>query len=243
MDFVFHHGGGQGGWVWRETIAAMELQAPGAHRYLALDVPGCGTKRGADTAETGFDEIVTELLGDIAAAGMREIVLVGHSQAGTVIPRMAALRPELFRRLIYVSCVAPEPGVDAQAAAANLHEAGDTVLGRAFGNPEVPLREQFRMMFCNDMSAEAGEAFLDKLFQDHWPPSAYTETAWRYDHLGAIPASYVICLADTILPPDAQALFAARLRAERTPRIDAGHQPMNTRPHGLAEILLAEAAA
>ena len=57
MDFAFLHGGGQGGWVWDETIAAMKAQSGDANRYLALDVPGCGTKRERDTASIQFDEI------------------------------------------------------------------------------------------------------------------------------------------------------------------------------------------
>ena len=30
VSFVFLHGGGQGGWVWDETIAAMKRQSGGA---------------------------------------------------------------------------------------------------------------------------------------------------------------------------------------------------------------------
>ena len=66
---------------------------------------------------------------------------------------------------------------------------------------------------------------------------------WRYDHLAAIPASYVVCERDNILPTAWQERFAERFHADRIARIDAGHQAMNTRPQGLAEILLIEAAA
>ena len=40
-----------------------------------------------------------------------------------------------------------------------------------------------------------------------------------------------------------QERFAARVHANSTPRIDAGHQVMNTRPQALAEILLVEATS
>ena len=43
------------------------------------------------------------------------------------------------------------------------------------------------------------------------------------------------------LPVAWQEIFAERLHADRVVRIDAGHQAMNTRPHELAAILLAEA--
>ena len=51
VDFVFLHGGGQAGWVWDETLAALALQTGGGFgRALTLDIPGCGSKRGRPTA-------------------------------------------------------------------------------------------------------------------------------------------------------------------------------------------------
>ena len=116
VNFVFLHGGGQGGWVWDETIAALGMQsavpdAKVAARCLALDGAGCGAKRGRDTSGMSFDEINRELVADIEAAGLDRVILVGHSQAGTHMPRMAELRPDLFAALVYVSCIAPDPGL------------------------------------------------------------------------------------------------------------------------------------
>ena len=112
VDYVFLHGGGQGSWVWSETIAALQRQAGGkSGRALALDAPGCGAKRGADTAGLDVDGVVAELLADISVAGMKDVVLVGHSQAGTILPRLVEKQPNLFRQLVYVSCTAPSPGL------------------------------------------------------------------------------------------------------------------------------------
>src|SRR5579864_8149924 len=112
VDYVFLHGGGQGSWVWSETIAALQRQAGGkSGRALALDVPGCGVKRGADAASLDVDGVAAELLADISAAGLRDVVLVGHSQAGTILPRLVEKQPKLFRQLVYVSCTAPSPGL------------------------------------------------------------------------------------------------------------------------------------
>lgn len=243
-DFAFLHGGGQGSWVWDETIAALEAQSDGAVNCLALDAPGCGTKRGRDTADISFPEITAELVGDIETAGLRDVVLVGHSQAGTSMPAMAALRPGLFAKLAFVSCIAPDPGLTViDMTAKRMREHGHTEGSRALTDESRPMRERYRTMFCNDMAPTQAEAFLDKLGSDGWPPSCYAETEWPYDHLADIPVSYVLCLQDAILPLEWQERFAVRMHARSTPRIDAGHQAMNTRPQALAEILLAEAAA
>jgi hypothetical protein len=83
---------------------------------------------------------------------------------------------------------------------------------------------------------------MGKLGQDAWPGRTMEAFDWRYDHLGAVPASYVLCLRDAPLTLAWQQIFAERLRAERIVRIDAGHQVMNTRPHALAEVLRHEAS-
>ena len=235
-NFVFVHGGGQGGWVWDETIAALKQQSDGGVDCLALDVPGCGVKRGRDTADIGFDDILRELIADIEAAGLRDVVLVGHSQAGTVLPAMAALRPELFSKLIFVSCVAPDPGLTViEMTGQRIHDGN-----HPFADQSLSVRDRYRAMFCNDMAEGVAEAFLDQLGPDGWPASSYAATAWEYDHLASIPASYVLCLQDAILPPAWQERFAERTHARKMIRIDAGHQVMNTRPQALAEVLLAE---
>ncbi len=103
-DFAFLHGGGQGGWIWAETIAALAAQSGRSVRTLVLDVPGCGTKRGRDTSLIEFDDIATELVADIEASGIRDVMLIGHSQAGMAMPRMVEFRPDLFAKLVYISC-------------------------------------------------------------------------------------------------------------------------------------------
>lgn len=243
VDFVFLHGGGQGSWVWEQTIAAMAHQSGGTARCLALDMPGCGAKRGRDTSAIGFDAIAPELLADIDAAGMGEVVLVGHSQAGCVLPRMVEARPGRFRRLVYVSCSSPLAGQTV------IEMIGDGVHGEDPGKVGWPdtggataIEDRYAAMFCNDMDEARAGAFLALLGRDQWPASAYAETGWRYGHLNAVPASYVACLRDGILPVGWQERFADRYRCDRVVRIDAGHQVMNTRPQALAEVLLAEAA-
>jgi pimeloyl-ACP methyl ester carboxylesterase len=239
-DFAFVHGGGQGSWVWDETIAAMALQSQGTARCVALDVPGCGTRRGVDTAGIGFDDIVEALIGDIEAAALRDVVLVGHSQAGMVLPRMAEIRPDLVAALVYVTCSTPPPGMTAlERIGGGLHGEREDQVGWPIDPATSTTEQRFRIMFCNDMAPAEADAFLARLGSDMWPVSSYTYRDWRLDHLGAIPSTFVLCLQDRSLPPPWQEKFAAALKVDTIVRVDAGHQVMNTRPQALAEILLA----
>ena len=91
-------------------------------------------------------------------------------------------------------------------------------------------------MFCNDMGTEQKAGFMAKLGVDAWPPATYTYTDWAFAPK-AIPATFILCLQDNVLPPVWQERFVDRYGCERCIRVDAGHQVMNTRPEALAEIL------
>jgi pimeloyl-ACP methyl ester carboxylesterase len=240
--FAFLHGGAQGSWVWNKTIAAlMERSGGTAATCMALDVPGCGVKRGRDTSSMEFDDIACELNADLDAAGMRDVVLIGHSQAGMMMPRMVEFAPNLVSQLIYVTCSAPPNGMTILELMGNgLHGEQKDRVGWPIDPKNSTLRERSRAMFCGDMPDAQQEEFLAEIEKDMWPLSSYSHRDWRYDLLDAIPSTYVVCLKDMSLPPPWQHRFAQMLRAERTVDIDAGHQLMNTKPGQLAEALLGE---
>lgn len=240
-DFAFLHGGGQGSWVWDATIAAMAAQSDGKARCLALDAPGCGAKRGRDTGEIPFPDIARELIADIEAEGMSDVVLVGHSQAGMTLPQMAEFASSLFSRLVFVACSMPLPGKSTLDQMGNgRHGEKEDEVGWPVDPDNSTMEERFRAMFCNDMDEAQADAFLARLGKDMWPPCCYSYSDWKCDHLADIDVTYVLCLQDMALPPAWQVKFAHRLHADRIVRIEAGHQVMCTRPQALAEILLAE---
>lgn len=243
-DIVLLHGGGQGGWVWAETIAAIRAEAgEAAGRVLTLDVPGCGEKRGRDTRNISVPEVIDVLATELDANDVRDALLVGHSQAGTILPGLVAARSDRIARAVYFTCAAPSPG---QTVA---HMMGRGVQGSAENEIGWPLDPEaaspealFDAAFCNDMDQEMSRTFLAKLGKDNWPEACGNDwNSWQYDAARHVPATYVIALADKILPVAWQERFAARVNASRLVRIDSGHQGMNTRPFSLAEILIAEA--
>jgi pimeloyl-ACP methyl ester carboxylesterase len=236
-NFALLHGGAQGSWVWDDVIG--ELSASGD--CIALDVPGCGHKRERDTSGIEFDDIVAELIGDIEAAGMRDVVLVGHSQAGMPMPRMAEDAPAMFSRLVYVTCSAPPPGTNVLDLMGTCrHGEREDSVGYPVDTGTTSPEEFCAAMFCNDMTTDQRQVFLAKLGHDNWPVSSYTYCDWRYDHLGSVASTYVVCERDMSLPPLWQERFAERLCVDRVVRIDAGHQVMNTQPQALAAALIAE---
>lgn len=242
VALAFLHGGKQGSWIWDEVRAAIALQGgSAAPETITLDVPGCGTKRGRDTASLALADVIDELAGDLASFGGR-VMLVGHSQAGTVLPRLAAMRRDQVAKLIYVTCSVPEEGQTLMAMlGTGLQGVNENEVGWPLDRATHTPQQLFAEMFCNDMDQATQAAFLARLGGDDWPIAcATTDVAWGCDGAREIPASYVVALRDRILTPPWQERFAARFGASSIARVDAGHQLLQTRPQAVAEILLAE---
>lgn len=73
-NLVFIHGAGEDRRIWDRQVAAFE----GAHRALAVDLPGRGVRR-ADPPLTSHEENANDVLRQMDKAGMAQGVRVGHS--------------------------------------------------------------------------------------------------------------------------------------------------------------------
>ena len=97
--FGLVHGGGLGTWCWELLLS--ELKERG-HHAVTMDLPLEDQSAGA----THFAEAVLE-----AFDGLDDLILVGHSLAGLIIPLVAAQRP--VKRLIFIHALLPRPGQSA----------------------------------------------------------------------------------------------------------------------------------
>lgn len=232
------HGGGQGSWVWDALVPLLEQ---GGARAIALDVPGCGEKRGRDLSAIDAPMVAAELVADLA--GHERITLVGHSLAGAILPLMAAQAPYLLRKLIYLTCTAPPPGTGFRAMmGSGLQGSHPDEVGWPVDPATTDKDARYRIMFCNDMEPEFAGRFLARMGQDDWPMEVLTRTNHQYDHLAAIPSTYIVCEQDNGLPPAWQRRFAERLHCDKVVSLAAAHQAMVTQPQALTRLLLAELA-
>ena len=97
------HGFPQLWWCWRAQIPAL---ADAGYRVVAADLRGYG---GSDKPPRGYD--APTLAGDIAglvrALGERDAVIVGHDWGGHLGFVVAALHPDVVRRLVVLSIAHP----------------------------------------------------------------------------------------------------------------------------------------
>lgn len=227
MVFVFVHGATHGAWCWERVIPLLSMRA------VALDLPGRGSRPAPLDAVT-LDDWVDAVVEEIAALAPEPVVLVGHSLAGIVLPRVAKRVPERLAQMIFVACTVPPEGrtvIDVLSpdirplAEENLRNRQASVL------PD----EVARAMFCNDMDEEQTRFVLDRLVPEAWAPML-TPSQLAGLSLG-IPTTYVKLLRDTSVPPALQDEIASHMGRVRKVELDAGHDAMISQPKALAALL------
>lgn len=108
-DLVLVHGGAHAADCWHPLIAELRRLAPNIS-VLAVDLPGRRGKPGTLATAT-IDEWETSIVADIERAGLKDVVICGHSMAGLTVPGVVSrLGAERVRELILISEFVPRFG-------------------------------------------------------------------------------------------------------------------------------------
>ena len=174
------------------------------------------TKKGYNV--TLVENPLTSLAADVDATKQAlakqhgKTVLVGHSWAGIVITQ-AGDDPKVSA-LVYVSAFAPDVG----ESLASLAKSGPATEGGAAIHPDAKGNlyidpKVFPSAVAADLPPQIGEALANsQLPLNHTAYEAPVDTAAWHDK----PTFYVISTQDKVIAPDAQRMFAARMKAQVT---------------------------
>jgi pimeloyl-ACP methyl ester carboxylesterase len=102
--FVLVHGSWHNGSAWRATVRHLESKG---HTVVAPTHAGHG--KNADR-RVNHAQCTMSLTDYVVARDLRDIVLVGHSFAGTVIAKVAEAVPDRIRRLVFWNAFALQDG-------------------------------------------------------------------------------------------------------------------------------------
>jgi pimeloyl-ACP methyl ester carboxylesterase len=172
------------------------------------------------------------------------VALVGHSFGGSVISRVAELRPERCRSLVYYSAFVPRDG---ERVADSLSEPMLAFLEEAAtGSPDRSITlpyALFRSAFANTGDDTMVEAIYPRLVPEPRGPIFERLSLPRFERLG-IPTAYITCRQDLALPPGTfHPGQSGRLSAPRLIEIDGDHEVLFTAPDRLARALVAASGA
>lgn len=108
--FVLVPGFWLGGWAWRQV--ANPLRAAG-HEVYPITLTGLGERVHLGGPQVNLDTHLADVMNTITFEDLHDVLLVGHSYAGTVVNGVADRMPERIAKRIYVD-TAPLPDGFAQ---------------------------------------------------------------------------------------------------------------------------------
>lgn len=234
---AFIHGGSHHAGCWDDVIAALRSKCPTMH-IMTVSMPGRRDQPG-DLATLTIEQCVAACWDQITHArhGSEDLVMVGHSLAGVLMPGLARrLEAGSVRRGIFVACCVPQPGrcvVDTLPLGLGwlvrrivrrtpiIDAVPWVVLRFFFGNGTTrPERDRIRAVTCAESAA-----LLFEVPAATWPKEIAT--------------SWILPTRDRAQPAFTQRRSMAALGGVTDVRtIDAGHEVMISAPTELAGMLL-----
>lgn len=222
-SFLLIHGGAHGAWCWDRLVPFLR-SSPRVDAVVAVDLVGHGTRRNEKPLESiTLADYVDDVVREIEARDLREVVLVGHSLAGITIPQAAARVADRLRRIIYLSTSNPAVG-----------QSIDDLMKHPLS--PVVRRADFRVMFCNDLDEDTAAWLLAQLGPE--PPGPMAEPITVAGSPSGVGSTYVLLERDEALPPAYQREQARTAGVDEVVPFDAGHSAFASRPRELAELLL-----
>ena len=228
VPIVLVHGGGFGWQCWEPMLPF--LDGP----VIAVDLPGRG-KHPADLRSVTIADCARSIVEDIDAAGFGDVVLAGHSLAGSSLPGAADLLGSRAKHVVFIGATVPpngqssfdtlDPEIQAMSKDINVDDADIGTLDPAmatafFGND---LDEKQIAWMLGQLVPEAPKLVFDPV--DTTP-------------LANVSCTWVRTLHDLIVVPSKQDTFAAGIPGGcDVVDIDAAHMCMISKPKETAAIL------
>ena len=215
LTAVLVHGAGHTSAVWQRTQAAMRWPS------VAVDLPGRAT-RPADITRVTIAQAADSVAVDIRAAIDGDLVLVGHSVAGTVLPSVAARLDGRVRHLVFIAGITGAQGRLPMEAFLGGQE--DRVARRM-----ASFRREHEGATLEDLDVRTSSA-IDSLNFASQPMTwaGITSTVGR---------TFIRCSNDPIQTRALQDELIANCGATEVFDIDSGHTPAEDAPEVLAGLL------
>ncbi len=200
-------------------------------------MPGHGATPG-DLSTVTIADCVRAAVGQVEAAGLGEVIVVGHSLAGLTVPGIvAALGSSRVRELILAASCLPTQGsaiVDTLVGPLSWYVRRAVRLRR----PPATMPDMLSaLIFCNGMTRDQRRFTMSRIY-----PEAVTiiaEPVDRGDLPNDVPRTWILTLRDHALFRRTQLRSIAALGGVQTLiPVDTCHDLMISEPRLLAEILV-----
>ncbi|HEX9499282.1 MAG TPA: alpha/beta hydrolase [Mycobacterium sp.] len=233
---VLVHGGAHAADCWDLTVDELHRQAPELS-VLAVDLPGRAGKPG-ELAALSIGDCVESVVADIEDAGLRDVVICGHSMAGVIVPGVVTkLGSSRVREMILAAAFVPPQDTSVL----------DTLGGplgwyarRAGAARQVPVempRFAARLAFCNGMTRRQRRFLLPRICGES--VRLVTEKVDRDQLPDDVKRTWILTLRDHSLSVRTQRKSIDVIGGVQTLiPVDTCHCLMVSEPERLSEILV-----
>jgi pimeloyl-ACP methyl ester carboxylesterase len=241
--FVLVHPAWHGSWCWKKITPLLRA---GGYEVFTPTLTGLGARSHLAHSMVGLETHIQDVVNVLEYEDLSKVVLVGHSNGGTLITGVADRAPERLSRLIYLDAFAPEDGqatIDLlpptrrrEMEALVRAEGYGWLLPRLLPMPwDGILRDVWRVTDEADL-----RWMLARLCPT--PFKTFTDPVRRRNPAAEkLPRTYIRCLQHQSPVFDRHAETARRTAGWRYRELASFHHPAVTTPRELAKLLLEEA--
>lgn len=231
--FVLVHSAWLGAWQWEGVKNILESEG---HTVITPDLPGHGNDKTspADITMDNYVNTVTEILD----SQEDEVILLGHSFNGITISRVAEIRPNKIKSLVYLtafllpnggSFFGAVQGVEGSKAVENFYLSDDKTYA-------LVKEEEIQNAFAHDIPEEVFNGAKPYIVPEPSAPLMY-ELEITDENFGQVPKYYIECTDDRAIPIEIQrAMYTDNV--VKSFSINSSHTPNFSQPEKVAEILL-----
>lgn len=234
--YVLIHGAWHGGWCWKRV--ARRLRAQG-HEVYAPSLTGSGERKHLLSASIGMDTYVQDVVNLVEYEELTDVVLVGHSAAGSIVAKAAESVHTRLKNLVYVDAVVLPSGKSMFDVFPPQWTEGMRTSARTQGEGWCmpPEQDMIFSFFASDCSDEDKQWLWRMVTPQPIKPYEDKVDLSRFYQL-TLPKTYIRCTKSQAGIPRTVAEKFGMHYVE----IDAGHDPMVSQPEPLA-VILAQVAA
>lgn len=228
--FVLVHGGHHGAWCWKKVAGLLRAQG---HAVYTPTLTGLGERSHLLAFKPTLQTWIEDVAQVLRFEELEDVILVGHSFAGSIVSALADRMPERLRHLVYL---------DAQ-----LLESGESSSSR------VPERAEFYRQRAIEIDGCLSIPALDPVFfgitepgMARWisgklvphPLQTYYDELELIHPLGnGLPATYIACSQPLFGPTEGARALARRMDGWTYLEIPTAHDAMLLMPEELTELL------
>ena len=229
--FLLIHGAWHGGWVWNEISEILNYQG---YSVSTPTLTGLGEKKHLLSSKITIDTFIEDVVNHIIFENLNNIILVGHSFAGSVISGVADKLKDRIQKLIYFDAVIIKDGQKPFDIAPKELVKQRIELAKRFGNGisiPAPSADAFGVFDVKK------SLLLEEKLTPH-PLSTYQSKLTIKNEIGnGIPLFYIFCN-----DPVYKSLESSRevVRKLKWPifELNAGHDAMLTHPKETLNLLM-----